>query len=66
VLRKSLKMIWFCYVNQAQKTINEQGELSFGENLASGKDKLIFKKGDQVLMEAEVEISAGTYSYRTC
>ena len=41
-------------------TVNEQGEFSFGENLASGKDKLIFKKGDQILMEAEVEIPAGT------
>ena len=40
-------------------TVNEQGEFDFGNNLASGKAKLIFKKGDQVLKTEEIDIPAG-------
>jgi hypothetical protein len=40
--------------------VDAEGAFNFGEKLASGKDKLIFKQGDQILFEEEVNIPPGT------
>jgi hypothetical protein len=36
-----------------------EGAFSFGEKLASGKDRMIVKRGDQILFESEVDIPPG-------
>ncbi|MEO5570720.1 MAG: hypothetical protein ABIT08_00235 [Bacteroidia bacterium] len=40
--------------------VDAEGVFNFGEKLASGKDKLIFKRGDQILLQEEVDIPPGT------
>jgi len=40
--------------------VDAEGNFDFGKNLASGKDKLVFKKGDEILKEEDVIIPAGT------